>query len=147
MGGSGQPTPPRSRPEPVPPSDTSARESDAPLGADSRAGTGRGQESGGPGRKDACPSDFPAEVADIPAAMQARAAGVVVGAELPIELHDDDPAFLLDADVLGWLADNIEEVTECLQAGWRYHGIVRANQSTPAGAVITSDVFGTPPSP
>jgi hypothetical protein len=79
--------------------------------------------------------------------MQTTAAGVVVGTELPIELREDDPAFLLDGEILGWLADNIEEVTECLQAGWRYHGIVRANQSTPTGAVITTNVFGTPPPP
>jgi hypothetical protein len=77
--------------------------------------------------------------------MQEAAAGVIVGAELAIELRDDDPAFLFDGELLGWLAVNIEEVTECLQAGWRYRGIVRESHPTPGGQLILTQVFGGAP--
>jgi hypothetical protein len=84
-------------------------------------------------------------VTDIPQPIQSAAEEIAVGAELPIELREDDPAFLLDGELLGWLAVNIEEVSACLQAGWRYHGTVRDNQSTPAGPVILTQVFATAP--
>ena len=145
MGGSGEPRPPRSIREPSTRPDE-PRPS-VPPGADSPSGVGvgPGQELGESGRKDACPSDFPAEVTDIPQAMQEVAAGIAVDDVLPIELREGDPAFVLEGQLLGWLADNIEEVTECLRAGWRYHGIVVANQSGPTGAVITTRVLAEPP--
>jgi len=103
------------------------------------------QESGTSGRRNACPSDFPAEVTDIPEAMQAAAAGIAAGIELPIELDGDDPAFMLAGEVLGWLAVNIDEVSACLRAGWRYHGTVLHNQPSPAGPVIMAQVFAAAP--
>jgi hypothetical protein len=145
MGGSGEPRTPRSRPESSSPPETPRRAPDADDAAVVDLGVGARQESGDAGRKHACPSDFPAEVTHIPEEMQATAAGIAVGSDLSIALRDEDPAFLFEGEILGWLADNIEEVTECLQAGWHYRGIVRANQSTPAGAIITTQVFGTSP--
>lgn len=129
MGGSGQPGPSPRR----------------PAAGRGETGAGRGQELGDAERKDACPSDFEAEVTDIPQAMRVAAEGVAVDTTLPIELREGDPAFLLDDQVLGWLAVNIEEVTACLEASWRYRGIVRANQTTPAGPLIVTQVVGTAP--
>jgi len=143
MGGSGESGPPRSSPA----TRRDEHRRDAPLASDgsSSLGAGPGQDLRNAYRKSACPSDFPAEVTDIAQAMQGVASGIAVDAALPIELREGDPAFVFEGQLLGWLADNIEEVTECLQAGWRYHGIVVANQSTPAGAVITTRVLTGPP--
>jgi hypothetical protein len=140
MGGSSQPPSrrPSSDPSEVP------SHPKTPL-AEGPGGAPEGQESAPSPRTSGCPDDFRAEVADIPFEMQAAAGQVSVGVELPIELREDDPAFLLDGEILGWLAVNIEEVTECLQAGWRYHGIVRANDATPAGPLILTQVHAQPP--
>ncbi len=140
MGGSGTP-PPRERPARTPIGGEPDREKPgAPSGGDA------GQELGGPGGKGACPDNFPSEVSDIPAEMREMAEGLNVGAEIPIELREDDPAFVLGGSVLGWLADNIEEVAACLRAGWRYHGEVTENRTTPTGPVILVRVFATSPS-
>ncbi len=104
-----------------------------------------GQESGHQPRRDSCPTDFAAEVTDIPEEMQDRAAAVEEGTALNIELREGDPAFLLDADILGWLATNIDEVTQCLKAGWTYQAQVDQNAQSPAGALIRTTVRGQAP--
>jgi hypothetical protein len=142
MGGSGQP-----RPRPTQRSATTGETPDRTPSAARGDGPGTrvGQESGGGGRKDACPSNFAAEVTDVPPELHDVAGGVGINTELLIELREGDPAFLLGEQILGWLAVNIEEVTQCLEAGWRYRGIVRSNDPTPAGPVILTQVTGSPP--
>lgn len=70
---------------------------------------------------------------------------VAVGDVLAIELREDDPAFILDGAVLGWLADNIAEVTVCLEAGWRYDAEVTEATDSPAGPVIKVRVHAHAP--
>jgi hypothetical protein len=136
MGGSGE-RGPRPHRDPIGPAP-----SPPPMPHDS----GPGDEGSGSGRGNSpCPTDFPAEVTDIPQDMQARAAQVPRGVTLPIVLQDGDPAFILDGEIFGWLATNIDEVTACLTAGWTYHATVQRNTNGPAGAVIETLAIGTPP--
>lgn len=146
MGGSGEPRP-HSSPGSTPPRGPVHREPAPPSPASGAEGTSSGprQESGDASRKAACPSDFLAEVTDIPQEMLASAGALEKDGELPIELREGDPAFIFDGQTLGWLAVNIEEVTECLRAGWRYLGIVVSNESSAAGPVILTKVLGMAP--
>lgn len=136
MGGS--PTPRRTPSQP-----SRTRPIEATQGADTAVGGGEGSAPVG---GTSCPTGFEAEVVDIPAARQDAAAGVTVGTALVIALDaENDPAFMLDGSVLGWLAVNIEEVTECLQAGWRYEGTVESASPSAAGALIITRVRCHPP--
>lgn len=142
MGGSSQP----SRTRTVGPSSPTPAARDAPKETGGPpAGDGAGEEGGQRARKNACPTDFPAEVSDIEQALHARAGEISPGAMLPIELVGEDPGFLHEGELLGWLAVNIEEVTACLLAGWRYQGEVRSNTPSPAGPIILTQVTCSAP--
>jgi hypothetical protein len=130
MGGSSSPRIHRTSPP------TSATPPQGPQGAPAGGGGG-----GGHGPDVGCPTDFPAEIVDIPEDRQDDAANLAVDQELAIELDSDgDPAFMFGGSELGWLAVNIEEVTECLQAGRAYRARIDRNTSTPAGALIITTV-------
>jgi hypothetical protein len=128
MGGSSSPRIPRT------PSSGSATPLQGPPTAPTGGGGGGGEDVG-------CPTGFQAEIVDIPASRQHDAASLDVGQELPVELDsDNDPAFMLGGSELGWLAVNIEEVAECLQAGRAYRATVESTTSTPAGALVITTV-------
>jgi hypothetical protein len=112
---------------------------------DGPKGGGSGQGSGGGPPTAGCPTGFSAEVTDIPEEMQDGAAAIATGTTLPIRLRDGDPVFLIDDEVLGWLATNIEEVTRCLEAGWKYSAEVTDVEPASAGPVITTTVSGEAP--
>jgi hypothetical protein len=142
LGGSSQP----SRSRIVGPGSSSPATRDSPKQAGGPpAGDGGGQEGGRRGRKEACPTDFPAEVSDIEQDRLTAAGDIPTGAVLAIELVGEDPGFLYEGELLGWLAVNIEEVTQCLGAGWLYRAEVRSNTMSPAGAIILTHVTGSGP--
>ncbi len=144
MGGSPRPRP---RP-PEPASPQTAAETATGGGAGVGLPVSRPEkETSGAERTYGCPSDFAAEVADIPRGMEAAAADLTSGSELQIELRGEpeDPAFLLEGEIVGWLAVNIEEVTECLRRGWRYGAVVKRNEASAGGRLIIAQVYGSGP--